>query len=135
MLRHTVAALTIAAAFLVGGCGAKDSDRLVGNWEPTEVPSVDLAPSFDRSTAEINFDTDGGWTASDGCNDLTGNYTLDDDGNFTVEAGSVGVGCSGGQIPYDFLLAQTDHVAFKSDGSAEFESSDDDLLLALSPAP
>lgn len=96
----------------------------------------DLPPDFDARLASITFDGDEGWTASDGCNDLTGEYTLDDSGNFTSVAGSIaGVGCSGGQIPYDLLLSQTDHVTFQSDETATFESSDDERLLTLSPAP
>jgi hypothetical protein len=65
---------------------------------------------------------------------MTGDYTLDDGGSLTVDAGAVaGVGCSGGQIPYDLLLSQTDHVTFEPDGTAVFESSDDKVLLRLSP--
>lgn len=132
--RRTVVALTLACVWATGGCSADDSERLVGKWVPSDVPSVDLGPDFDPSSASITFDDGGEWTASDGCNDMTGKYTLDDDGNFTSDAGSIaGVGCSGGQIPHDLLLSQTDHVTFHSDETAVFESSDDEPLLTLSP--
>jgi heat shock protein HslJ len=136
LLGRTVAAVTLVAVLVTSGCGSDDSEKLVGRWEPIDVPSVNLAPSFDRSAARITFDDGGGWTASDGCNDMTGEYTLDDGGSFTVDAGSVaGVGCSGGQIPYDLLLSQAEHVTFKPDGTAVFESSEDELLLTLTPVP
>lgn len=94
LLRRTVAALILTStAWAIGGCSSDHSDSLMGEWEPTDVPSVDLPSDFDARSVSITFDDDGGWTASDGCNDLTGEYTLDDDGNFTSDAGSIaGVG-------------------------------------------
>lgn len=91
-----------------------------------------MSPEFDRATAEITFAEDGSWHASDGCNDLEGDYDLGDDGDFSASSGSTaGAGCvNGGNVPYDQLLARTDHVTFDH-GAASFVDADGETLLSL----
>lgn len=123
-------------ALVLLGCSedADTAERLHGNWIPAEAPSVELSKQFDPSAAQITFHSDGTWSASDGCNELSGTYSIEGT-SFSAEGDSgAGVGCGGGQIPYDLLLTQTDHLAFNDDGTVTFESSRDVKLLVLATA-
>lgn len=140
-LRGCLATAMIVLAISANGCDDSGdnaqgvTDQLVGAWTPDEVPSVQFGSTFDPASARIMFHRNGDWTASDGCNNLSGTYTLDGGGQFSSESGSfAGIGCGGGQIPYDELLAQTDQVTFKDDGTALFESSTSAQILTLSPS-
>lgn len=138
--RALVSAALVLACLILSSCSddAEDppaSERIVGTWEPVEVPGVEFSSSFDTSTARVTLDDEGNWSGSDGCNDLQGHYTITDDGDFVSSGDPVaGEECSGGgQVSYEFLFAQTDKVEFTSDGDALFKTSAGENVLVLEP--
>jgi hypothetical protein len=96
------------------------------------VPSAHLTPDFDPLRAPISFDTSGSWKANDGCNHLTGQFSVDGDGSdfSSLHDTVLGVGCDN-EVDYDQLLGDVDHVAFPSDTSAVFRSPGGKLILRL----
>lgn len=136
--RVMAACLCALAAGLTAACSGDGVDeRLVGRWQPVDVPSVHLTSTFDPDTAVIEFKKDGTWRASDGCNDLAGSYSADaGSGDFESDPGgpSAGVGCGDNEVPYDHLLADVDHVSFHDDGTAVLESGSGEPVMTLTPA-
>lgn len=129
--------LCVLVAGLTAGCSRDGVDeRLVGRWQPVDVPSAHLTSTFDPGTAVIEFNKDGTWRASDGCNDLDGSYSADaSSGDFEADPGgpSAGVGCGDNEVPYDYLLPDVDHVSFHNDGTAVFESGSGEPIMTLTP--
>ena len=119
-------------SLILAGCSARDSDDLVGIWYPIKASGSDFPPALDLSAALVTFKSNQNWIAFDGCGQLSGTYSLGEDGSFQSSGNAVSdVGCVGGAIPYDVLFSQTDHVEFQDDGDALFEDAQGRQLLIL----
>ena len=57
-----------------------------GTWVPSELHGVQVSNLRGRENGgvDVEFDGDGSWSAYDGCNRATGNYTADSSGAFTA---------------------------------------------------
>lgn len=123
------------------GCTTEaDSPRgpLVGTWGAQQFPEDPRYPDSQAQPpnplARLTFNPDGNWSGTDGCNELSGEYDLEEDGSdFESAAGSIaGVGCIGGNVPWDRLLADTEKVVVKDDETLDLLSSGGDLIVRLS---
>jgi len=75
-------------------------DEIKGKWRPTSITGYFVGP---RNPAHFTFDGSGGWTGSDGCNELSGTYRLDENGvRFGREVLSTARGCGAGTEMADF---------------------------------
>lgn len=116
-MRRLLGALAIAGALALGvsgcaeGSGADSvavpqADELVGRWvtgTEYEVPTVPFLLIAD----------DGTWTGSDGCNGVQGDWSIDEAGDLTVEAGpTTMIYCEGVNLPAMFA----DAVSARIDG-------------------
>lgn len=126
--------MTCAAVLvLAAACSSRDSADIAGRWVPDTVPSAELGADFQPADAVIEFDEDGRWTASDGCNELGGTYSLDGDRFRAKSPGGLGgVGCLDGEVRYDVLLSDVRTVT-AADGRLEFLDEGGELVLRLRP--
>lgn len=113
-----VAGLTVLAfAGKWGGSGA-DAD-IAGYWVPSA--SYETSPYLD-------VQKDGSFTSSDGCNTVSGTWSIDGE-KLSVEAGpSTLIACDGAPLPTYFATAATAHL---SDGALELRDDDGAVLVAL----
>ncbi len=115
------------------GCGSPETIDLTGRWIPESVPSEEWGPNFQPSKAAIEFNDEGRWKASDGCNQLEGTYTVDGEDFQSPPSGNfAGVGCVGGEVPYDRLLPKVSSVKMSGE-KLEFLDDSGSLLLRLGP--
>lgn len=142
---HRVALRVLAGvlALTATGCSSEsdgaDDDFLGGTWSARQFPEDPRYPESQvqppNPLARLTFNPDGKWTATDGCNDLNGEYDVADDGSdFESSTGLLtGVGCVSGNVPWDRLLGDTEKIVLKDDGgTADFLSSTGDLIVQLS---
>ena len=130
------AALCVALGLLavVAGCsGQVDGPAVAGTWIPVKVPSEHWGSSFDPQAASITFEDGGDWSASDGCKRLDGEYSIEGDRfSSPMSSNSVAVGCVGGEVPYDRLLAKARRVV-RTDTHLRFFDRTDHLIIELRP--
>lgn len=102
VLRYLAPVVAIAALAL-SGCAsgtapaAATAEDLAGYWVPTE--SYETSPY-------LHLTEDGEWSGSDGCNTVTGTWSVGEAGALTVEAGpSTLMACEGEALPMYFAQA------------------------------
>lgn len=131
VVAHVLTALSLVVA--VGCSQSSQQVRLDGSWVPEAVPSGTFGPQFDPTKAAITFRDDGTWSASDGCNDLSGTFTVSGERFESASRGGLlGVGCVRGQVEYEELL-DTAVLVRRSGADLEFYDGDDNLVLRLRP--
>jgi heat shock protein HslJ len=79
---------------------ARTEKDIQGKWRPVSITGYFVGP---LNTAYLSFDGRGSWTGSDGCNELSGMYQLDETGvRFDREVLSTTRGCGAGAETPDF---------------------------------
>lgn len=127
----SLAAVGLILALVVACSDTAQDVDLSGEWVPDAVPSASIGPGFDPLKATIRFSDDGTWTASDGCNELSGTYTIDGDKFKSPPGGALlGVGCVHGQVQYADLLEDA-AVVTESDALVEFYDDSGNMVLRL----
>jgi hypothetical protein len=109
---------------LPAGTTPATATTIVGKWTPDPKPA-----STNGKEPFLQFDADGEWTDSDGCNGGGGRWALGSDGEFLSVAGAIaGVGCNGPvtEIPVD----HTKRMAI-SGGVLTLYAADGHVLMRL----
>ena len=135
MRRYVILAggAALALALLTGCSGQSGSssngsvpttDELVGTWVVDETFDVETQPY-------LTIEDGGGWTASDGCNTVTGTWELASDGSLTTTAGpSTLIYCDGKPLPT--LMANAKSVALDGE-TLELKDASGSVAVALIP--
>jgi len=101
---------------------------LIGTWQPewiAEFTNLDVAGSDEPL---VTFRADGRWWGSDGCNSLSGKYSLSSTGKFSAETGlSTAVGCSFESVPHSTLLSAAETVVVRGDTATFFDAGQREL--------
>jgi len=113
-------AATILAVLVVAGCGddgstlqarADPQEAIEGTWYPLQIDGYAVSDQGAATFADayLQFDADGDWSGSDGCNGLGGSYEISADGSFSAQAGpQTEIGCA--NVPTAGLLVQAQQV-------------------------
>lgn len=124
----------LACVVVLAGCGSGDPD-IAGEWVPTYVSEEygEQLMQLDFDKAHIEFDADGSWSARDGCNNVSGEYEVDQ-GDFesSTSGASAGVGCPRGSLHYRSVLGDAATVRLE-DGRLVFVDDDGEAILELEP--
>ena len=100
------------------------TDELVGTWVVDETFNVETQPY-------LTIEEGGDWTASDGCNTVTGTWELASDGTLTTTAGpSTLIYCDGKPLPT--LMANAKSVAIDGE-TLELKDASGSVAVALIP--
>lgn len=129
------AAVTVVAAALLAGCATSsdvpspvvESASVLGVWVLDE--DFDTAPQ----TPYLAFAGDDSWQGSDGCNTVTGTWSVEDDGTLTVTAGpSTLIACDGAPLPT--ILSTATHLTVDG-GTLVLTGPDGDTVLTITTDP
>nr|WP_202893997.1 META domain-containing protein [Kribbella italica] len=64
------------------------SQQLAGTWRPLRMDGFSTLKTARPDNPVLTFNTDGTWTGSDGCNGISGTFTIGQRGEFTGTAGN-----------------------------------------------
>ncbi|ONI71639.1 hypothetical protein BWI15_15895 [Kribbella sp. ALI-6-A] len=64
------------------------SEQLAGTWRPLKMDGVNGLKTARPDNPTLTFNSDGTWTGSDGCNGISGTFTIGQRGEFTGTAGN-----------------------------------------------
>lgn len=109
-----------------------DSASIAGSWRPVEadVPATEWTQSS-PVTVDLRLTADGSWSASDGCNDLSGTFKVAEDANVSFALGlNATVGCSGPSLDYSSILPRVTSYEVASDELRLFAEDEQVLRLA-----
>jgi heat shock protein HslJ len=89
----TLFALAVAMLGIVAGCGANDSDKLIGrDWHLTAI--TEKVPAFqgviapeDQGKYVITFNTDNTYNGTADCNKIAGTYKTSGSNGLTINPG------------------------------------------------
>ena len=135
MRRYVILAGGAALALtLLTGCSGQSgsasngsvptTDELVGTWVVDETFDVETQPY-------LTIEDGGAWTASDGCNTVTGTWELASDGGLTTTAGpSTLIYCDGKPLPT--LMANAKSIALDGE-TLELMDASGSVAVALIP--
>jgi hypothetical protein len=113
-----VRALFPSIAALPGDATPVTATDLLGRWQPLEVGGFD--PPF------VEFEADGTWNGSDGCNGMAGRWLLGDDGHFLATGGpSTLIGCLNSPAPS--WLSGTSLIGMVGDELTLYDASGTEL--------
>src|SRR5215212_4728032 len=100
-MRVLRAAVSVAAVLLAAACGNRgDTQEGDSRPSPSDVVGTWGEPSAESSTPHFTFDSDGTYRGFDGCNSVTGSWTLSEEGTLVtdLESGSTKA-CLDQQLP------------------------------------
>ncbi|MEV6282083.1 META domain-containing protein [Kribbella sp. NPDC051770] len=66
---------------------AADASKLAGTWQPLKLEGFNALKTARPDNPSLTFNSDGTWTGSDGCNGISGTFTIGQRGEFTAKAG------------------------------------------------
>ncbi|GAA1550090.1 META domain-containing protein [Kribbella lupini] len=91
--------------------------ELAGTWRPLKMDGFGTLKTARPDNPTLTFNTDGTWTGSDGCNGISGTFTIGQRGEFTGTAGNQRlIECA--NVPHTAVLqaakrVSTDHTTLK----------------------
>lgn len=109
-------ALSACASSDNSSAGTAEAIDLVGTWTTSETFSSAPEQPY------LVLDADNAWRGSDGCNTVTGTWTLADDGTFSATSGpQTMIGCEGAPLP---MVISTAVSVAVSGSTATFTDAD-----------
>jgi heat shock protein HslJ len=90
------------------------AESVSGTWRPMQMAGLTTLKAQRPDDPLIEFKPDGTWTGSDGCNGLSGTYTIGQRGEFTAKAGPQRlVGCD--NVPHTAVLQGAKRITLDAD--------------------
>jgi heat shock protein HslJ len=88
---------------------AATAQTVVGSWRPVRLSGFTTLKAARPDDPTITFNADGTWVGSDGCNGLSGTYSIGQRGEFTSKSGPQRmVGCD--NVPHTAVLAASKRI-------------------------
>ncbi|WBQ06700.1 META domain-containing protein [Kribbella sp. CA-293567] len=98
-----------AAVSTAAKAPAATVETVTGSWRPVRLSGFTTLKAARPDDPVITFNADGTWTGSDGCNSLSGTYTIGQRGEFTSTSnGQRQVGCE--NVPHTAVLQSTERL-------------------------
>lgn len=86
------------------------SHQLSGTWRPLKMDGFTTLKTSRPDNPTLTFNPDGTWTGSDGCNGISGTYSIGQRGEFTGTAGSQRlIEC--GNVPHTAVLQAAQRIS------------------------
>jgi len=124
---------TVVALNLMSSCGDSGSgntstgaERLVGVWQPTELNGAPYADTGDEPIT-VEFTEEGRYETSDGCNAVTGVYSLEESRFSSDGTGMSEVGCTGERVPIPEVLNETSEIRFSGNQMTMLNQQEEEL--------
>ncbi|TDD13086.1 META domain-containing protein [Kribbella turkmenica] len=93
---------------------APSAETVSGTWRPVQMAGSTTLKADRPDEPLIEFKPDGTWQGSDGCNGLSGTYTIGQRGEFAVKIGPQRlVGCD--NVPHTAVLRDAERIALDAD--------------------
>ncbi|WP_433161799.1 META domain-containing protein [Kribbella sp. CA-247076] len=87
---------------------------VAGTWRVVQMAGLTTLTAERPDDPVIEFKPDGTWTGSDGCNGLSGTYTIGQRGEFTAKAGPQRlIGCD--NVPHTAVLQGAKRITLETD--------------------
>nr|WP_239063304.1 META domain-containing protein [Streptomyces sp. SID13031] len=88
---------------------AATAQTVVGSWRPVRLSGFTTLKTARPDDPIITFNADGTWIGSDGCNGLSGTYSIGQRGEFTSKSnGQREAGCE--NVPHTAVLAAAKRI-------------------------
>jgi heat shock protein HslJ len=88
---------------------AATAETVAGSWRPVKLSGFTALKAARPDDPIITFNPNGTWTGSDGCNSLSGTYSIGQRGEFTSTSnGQRQVGCD--NVPHTAVLQSTKRI-------------------------
>jgi len=98
-----------AAVSTAAQAPAATAETVAGSWRPVRFSGFSTLKTARPDDPIITFKADGTWTGSDGCNSLSGTYSIGQRGEFTSTSnGQRQVGCD--NVPHTAVLQSTKRI-------------------------
>lgn len=98
-----------AAPVSTASATAATAQSVTGSWRATKMDGFTTLKTARPEDPIVTFNADGTWTGSDGCNGLSGTYSIGQRGEFTAKVGPQRLaGCS--NVPHTQVLLEAKRI-------------------------